>query len=257
MLQVKFGPPETRELPPINVRLQTTYPQGMKRVPSYVKHNYPNVFPATDHDTSFLPKIPGTDDGYGMLYNKPETEAEKKMNELWLARRRQEAFDYKTQQQLAIVMDRLALHKSRLESDTLRKQESEAMLKGPRRRPQTTNDIFGEISRPNTSTAAQDANALTLTSFSATSSPTRYRGISHKLTKELESPITSPERRAGRSRSPHGRSVSPSARSAQAKADGRSRRDYNADDRNHSVSVNDGEVTTIRFSLPAHAHLDL
>ena len=56
-----------------------------------------------------------------MVYNKPETEAERTMHELWMARRRQEAFEFKTQQHLALVMDRLALHKSRLESDALRR----------------------------------------------------------------------------------------------------------------------------------------
>lgn len=57
----------------------------------YVKHAYPSVIRNTpDLESSFLPKIPGAEENYGMLYNKPETEAEKKMNDLWLARRRQE-----------------------------------------------------------------------------------------------------------------------------------------------------------------------
>ena len=99
-------------------------------------------------------KIPGVEDNYGMMYNPPETEAERTMNELWVARRRQEvrmiaiitiniqyilvylmmkkmimmimmvcyqAFEWKTQQHLALVMDRLALHKSRLEAEALRR----------------------------------------------------------------------------------------------------------------------------------------
>lgn len=37
-----------------------------------------------------FPKIPGAEDNYGMVYNVPETAAEKAMHELWMARRRQE-----------------------------------------------------------------------------------------------------------------------------------------------------------------------
>jgi hypothetical protein len=33
------------------------------------------------------------DDNYGLLYNNASTEAEKTMNELWLARRRQEVIN--------------------------------------------------------------------------------------------------------------------------------------------------------------------
>lgn len=116
---------------------------GARKVPLYVKHSYPSVLQTDTMTqqmnqtlgshlgtaTASLPALPGASNNYGLLYNKPETEAEKNMNELWLARRQQEAFQHKYQQQLAVVMDRLALHKSRLESDSLRRQESEAMLK--------------------------------------------------------------------------------------------------------------------------------
>jgi hypothetical protein len=254
--QVKFGPPETKELPPINVRLQAAYPQGMKRVPNYVSHNFPNVFPPTQNDpeTSFLPKIPGSDANYGMLYNRPETEAERKMNELWLARRRQEAFDYKTQQQLAIVMDRLALHKARMENDTLRKQETEAMLKAARARPKTTSDLLIEMSKT-TNNYNNNNNTVTFTgSQSAASSPVRYRGINHKLMKELDgSPDSSPERRGGsRSRSPgsrrHHHHQKPAETSNNNTGRSKSRKDLFSEE-NLSVTINDGEVRKESFSV--------
>lgn len=117
-----------------------------KAAPVYVKHGFPTILkPSTSSNGNhskaspyhhLLPKMPGTaDDSYGMIYNKPETEAERTMNELWLARRRQEAFEWKTQQHLALVMDRLALHKSRLESDALRKQEYTFLMKNSKMRP--------------------------------------------------------------------------------------------------------------------------
>ena len=58
--------------------------------PAYVKHGLPDILPQRIDYQNFLPKIPGADDNYGMLYNKPESEAEKTMHELWMARRRQE-----------------------------------------------------------------------------------------------------------------------------------------------------------------------
>lgn len=130
---------------------------GTKTIPIYVKHGFPEVLrPRVDY-TSFLPKIPGADDNYGMVYNKPETEAEKKMHELWLARRRQEAFEWKTQQHLALVMDRLALHKARLESDALRRVESNTFLATngklrPKSADDQVNSRFAPLSkRPNSS----------------------------------------------------------------------------------------------------------
>ncbi|KAJ1386104.1 hypothetical protein B484DRAFT_410309, partial [Ochromonadaceae sp. CCMP2298] len=90
---------------------------GKRTVPAYVKQAFPNVLSGGPADTGGgyggsarggsaggfgqgLPKIPGAEENYGMLYNKPETEAEKAMHELWMARRRQEAFEWKTQQHL-------------------------------------------------------------------------------------------------------------------------------------------------------------
>lgn len=59
---------------------------------------------------------------------KPETEAEITMNELWIARRRQEAFEWKAKQNVDLIMDRRSLHKSRMESETLRRQETSSYL---------------------------------------------------------------------------------------------------------------------------------
>lgn len=78
--------------------------------------------------TSLLPKLPTQESNYGMLYHKPESESEIIMHEMWLARRRQEAFDWKAQQQITLLMDRIGLHKSRVESEALRKQESGSYL---------------------------------------------------------------------------------------------------------------------------------
>lgn len=77
---------------------------------------------------SLLPQIPGAESNYGMVHNKPESEGEIMMQEMWLARRRQEAFDWKAQQQVTLLMDRIGLHKSRVESETLRRQESGSYL---------------------------------------------------------------------------------------------------------------------------------
>eukprot|EP01039_Chlorochromonas_danica_P007258 gene7258-8027_t len=99
------------------------------RLPLYVKHSRPSILHSKELSEGLtLPSIPTAQQNYGLLHSKPETDAEKNMNELWLARRRQEAFQFKTQQQLAVVMDRLALHKSRLESDALRRQETSSIL---------------------------------------------------------------------------------------------------------------------------------
>lgn len=61
----------------------------------------------------------------------PETEAEKVMHELWIARRRQEAFEWKARQNLNLIMDRRDLHRSRLESEALRREETSSYLAGP------------------------------------------------------------------------------------------------------------------------------
>lgn len=70
---------------------------GARKVPMYVKQGFPAVLNSNfegqqqhQQSSGFLPKIPGAEDNYGMMYNVPETEAEKTMHELWMARRRQE-----------------------------------------------------------------------------------------------------------------------------------------------------------------------
>ena len=77
---------------------------GSRHVPAYVKQGFPSVLNAPHHVDNFgrattpgngtgqgmFPKIPGAEDNYGMVYNVPETAAEKAMHELWMARRRQE-----------------------------------------------------------------------------------------------------------------------------------------------------------------------
>eukprot|EP01035_Chromulina_nebulosa_P021883 gene21883-28329_t len=123
------GPHTNEAFPSLNMPETTNSKLGNRNIPLYVKNNMPAVLVNKPDHKNFLPKIPGVEDNYGMMYNPPETEAERTMNELWVARRRQEAFEWKTQQHLALVMDRLALHKSRLEAEALRRQESSALLK--------------------------------------------------------------------------------------------------------------------------------
>ena len=105
--------------------------QGDNRAPLYVKHAYPAIMKQETRDFH-VGRTRGhrrkEEANMGMLHYAPETEAEKTMHTLWLARRREEAFEWKTQQQLAVAMDRLAVHKSRLESDALRRQESSHFL---------------------------------------------------------------------------------------------------------------------------------
>ena len=125
---------------------------GGRQLPVYVKHNYPNLFKTEEGGyEQFLPKIPGAEDNYGMMYHKPETEAEMAMHELWLARRQQEAFNWKSQQHMNLVMDRYALHKSRLESDSLRRQESNTFLRSrpgtAELRPHSANESMGLAAR--------------------------------------------------------------------------------------------------------------
>lgn len=120
---------EEQEVNVINMPLQPVN-FGNRKLPIYVKHTYPNLhIGGRSEYEGFLPKIPGAEDNYGMVYHKPETDGERQMHELWLARRQQEAFNWKSQQHMALVMDRLALHKARLESDSLRRQESNSFLK--------------------------------------------------------------------------------------------------------------------------------
>lgn len=125
------GPePPTIELP---VQVPDRHPKfGHRKIPIYVKHAYPNLFDKPNEYEQFLPRIPGAGDNYGMMYHQPESEGEKAMHDLWLAKRQQEAFNWKSQQHMAIVMDRYSLHKSRLESDSLRRQESNMYLQTQR-----------------------------------------------------------------------------------------------------------------------------
>ena len=143
---------------------------GNRKLPVYVKHAYPNINMGQSEYASFLPKIPGADDNYGMMYHTPESDAEKQMHELWLARRQQEAFNWKSQQHMHLVMDRLALHKARMESDSLRRQESNAFLRGrsaggvnsrPFSAEQMSNSRFsGQTLRPSSSDGMRKAQSL-------------------------------------------------------------------------------------------------
>jgi hypothetical protein len=67
-------------------------------LPIYVKHGFPEVFRKKIDYYDYLPKIsqlpgPESEETYGLMYHKPETEAEIKMHDLWIARRRQEVGD--------------------------------------------------------------------------------------------------------------------------------------------------------------------
>ena len=85
--------PNDRDFPIINIPDKKTK-FGPRNVPVYVKHGFPSILPSKTDYTSFLPKIPGAEENYGMIYNKPETDAEKKMHELWMAKRRQEVLHF-------------------------------------------------------------------------------------------------------------------------------------------------------------------
>jgi hypothetical protein len=113
--------PLEKELSVLSIPNYSSSSPRSATAPAYIRHAFPDILPPKTDYASFLPKIPGADDNYGMIYNKPETEAEKQMHELWMARRRQEAFEWKTQQHLTMVLDRLELQRSRMESDSLRK----------------------------------------------------------------------------------------------------------------------------------------
>jgi len=119
---------------------------GPRSVPVYVRHGFPDIIrgPGDRRDYSgFLPKIPGAEENYGMVHHVPESDAERNMHELWMARRRQEAFEWKAKQQMNVVLDRLALQKSRMESEGLRKHEVNAMIDMSKpNRPQTTDGGF-------------------------------------------------------------------------------------------------------------------
>jgi hypothetical protein len=84
--QVEVDPEEAAEL---NVPSSPSR-SAMRSAPQYVKNGFPSILPQRTDYQSFLPKIPKAEENYGMIYNHPETEAEKTMHELWVARRRQE-----------------------------------------------------------------------------------------------------------------------------------------------------------------------
>lgn len=100
------------------------------------KKAFPDILRSTvtyAKNASLLPKVipqpKQVDDGnFGLLYHRPETEAEKSMHEMWLAKRRQEAFDWKAQQQIDLVMNRIAIRKSRSDTEALRRQEVNIVL---------------------------------------------------------------------------------------------------------------------------------
>lgn len=104
------------------VRYQPSHPGADLHAMSRSDHSFqPVASPSNISPYSFLPKLPGAEDVSDMGSYEPETEAEKNMQDMWLAKRRQEAFDWKTQQHLSMVMDRMGLHKSRLEAESLRR----------------------------------------------------------------------------------------------------------------------------------------
>ena len=59
------------------------------------------------------------------------------MNELWVSKRREEAFQWKAKQQLTLMLDRMSLHRSRLESDLLMRHETADYLRGADTRPKS------------------------------------------------------------------------------------------------------------------------
>ena len=130
--------PNDYDIPPIDMPaaapVYKSFSQRNNRLPVYVRHHLPSVLDRGRKEDSeyavLLPKIPDSDT-QGGPHPHPANDAERTMHELWLARRRQEAFDWKTQQHMSLVMDRLELHKSRLESDALRRQETNSYLKQP------------------------------------------------------------------------------------------------------------------------------
>ena len=151
-------------------------PVSASQAPLYVKHSYPDVMkPGSASDiirSGIGPagNVPDSSNNYGMLYHKPDSQSEIQMHDLWVAKRRQEAFDWKTQQHLAVVMDRLAVHKSRMETDALRRQESGNFMVESRSRPGSGSSTTGakfvmQLRRPMSGRQRQFAS---LTPFDAT-----------------------------------------------------------------------------------------
>ena len=92
------------ELPPIKSQKTLNQENDLKNVmssrfgqvpPLYVKHAYPQLFQEKQNYHNFLPKIPqlsaaDVEERYGLMYNTPTTEAEIKMHDLWVAKRKEE-----------------------------------------------------------------------------------------------------------------------------------------------------------------------
>ena len=127
------------DMPPITMPTHTSLSTRRNQLPVYVRHHLPSVFREGSEYVALLPKVP--DEAFGLHHHVPTSETEKSMHELWLARRRQEAFDWKTQKHMALVLDRMELHRSRLESDALRRQESNAYLNKKPSRPHSAGEI--------------------------------------------------------------------------------------------------------------------
>ena len=82
-------------LPPVKTRKIPGGFSGSDALPLYVKHGYPEVFKKKKDYYDYLPKMaetadPEAEETYGLMYHKPETEAEIKMHDLWIAKRKQE-----------------------------------------------------------------------------------------------------------------------------------------------------------------------
>lgn len=108
--------PNDRDLPVLPVPDKKSR-FGNRQVPAYVKQGFPSVLvthPAgtgsfrpgsTGGDGGMFPKIPGAEENYGMQHNVPESDAEKAMHELWMARRRQEVRFSKLQRHFAAMVN--------------------------------------------------------------------------------------------------------------------------------------------------------
>ncbi len=88
-----------------------------KPVAEYIKRSNPTVL----RSTSAGQNMPSDTAKYGIRIDEPISEAERTMHELWLAKRQQEAFEWKARQNVDIVMDRRSLDRSRAESEVLRR----------------------------------------------------------------------------------------------------------------------------------------
>lgn len=129
------------KLPMVNTDMSTPKDSARapKSLPVYVRHAYPDLknpdedspnaaTPNQRQHTEAIPGSPADGDDNGDDDMDGETEAERRMNALFIAKRRQQAFEWKAKQQYALVMDRRALHLSRLESDALRRTESSSIM---------------------------------------------------------------------------------------------------------------------------------